>query len=286
MSRYEERLARKEALRDPLDPSPPVDEDEPSGILRRKLSVSFGNRFKESGAADRSEYMNTPSGGALDVIQDSITEIFADTPVLQNYEDSDEEDANQRNWRDSDVIDLTLDEGKEAAFDYKASTAVIPKLSGGTRPRQRLLSSSVVTMPSVISVDQPEAVSLSPSHPSKRSLLGEENEEDHLFNKEKKQKSKKSAASNETESLSSSSSFSSTFSPVSSSGYISSPTSGISSVSSVGSNTSNISESSNNNAEESVPPEGWIKAFSNKQNKPYWYNVVTKKSVWVFPKDG
>ena len=280
MSRYEERLARKEALRDPFDPSPPLDEDEPSGVLRRKLSVSFGNRFKESGVTDRSEYMNTPSGGALDVIQDSITEIFADTPVLHNYEDSEEEDddTSQRSWKDSEVIDLTLEDIKEVSSDFKASTAVIPRLSGGTRPRQQL-PLTVVTTPSIISVDQQESsVSLSSSHPSKRSLLEEGNEEDAHSIREKKQKLKKSTALNESES-------SLTPSPISSSGYISSPSSGISSVSSVGSGVSNSGESSNN-VEEPVPPEGWIKAFSNKQNKPYWYNVVTKKSVCVFPKDG
>jgi hypothetical protein len=35
--------------------------------------------------------------------------------------------------------------------------------------------------------------------------------------------------------------------------------------------------------EDQVPPEGWIKAFSNKQQKTYWYNVTTKLSVWEFP---
>jgi hypothetical protein len=45
MSKYEDRLAMKEALRDPNDTAPPEDEDEPNGILRRKLAVSFGNRY-------------------------------------------------------------------------------------------------------------------------------------------------------------------------------------------------------------------------------------------------
>jgi hypothetical protein len=48
MSRYEERLAVKEALRDPLDLAAPADENEPAGILRRKLAVSFGSRFDQS----------------------------------------------------------------------------------------------------------------------------------------------------------------------------------------------------------------------------------------------
>jgi hypothetical protein len=46
MSSYAERLARAERLRDPLLKNPPADEDEPSGILRRKLVINFGNPFK------------------------------------------------------------------------------------------------------------------------------------------------------------------------------------------------------------------------------------------------
>jgi hypothetical protein len=44
-----------------------------------------------------------------------------------------------------------------------------------------------------------------------------------------------------------------------------------------------VSTTTTTEDDDRVPPEGWIKAFSSKQNKAYWYNVTTKKSVWTFP---
>lgn len=46
MSDYIPILAKKEALRDPTLSVIPPDEDEPSGLLRRKLDVNFGNRYR------------------------------------------------------------------------------------------------------------------------------------------------------------------------------------------------------------------------------------------------
>jgi hypothetical protein len=46
MSDYVSILSRKEVLRDPELLSPPQDEDQPQGILKRKLAVNFGSPYK------------------------------------------------------------------------------------------------------------------------------------------------------------------------------------------------------------------------------------------------
>ena len=200
MSKYEERLATKEALRDPYDQSPPEDEDEPSGILRRKLSVSFGNRFK---------------GRGKESIQDSISEVFADTPVIHIDDDSDE----------TASLNSTSVDSLSYSSPSSAGKVVIPKLVGGTRRKVRIAPDTKLT-------PNPAPIANDAESGKKREL---EVVEDHSKNQ------KLSRTSSEL--------------------------------------------SSSTASEEPSPPEGWIKAFSNKQNKHYWYNVNTKKSVWEFPKE-
>ena len=203
MSKYEERLATKEALRDPYDPAPPEDEDEPSGILRRKLSVSFGSRFKERGKES---------------IQDSISEVFADTPVIHIDDDDSVEGA---------AFISTLD-SLTSLPPTSAGKVVIPKLTGGTRRKGRIISEAkaVINLGSIAGDVEPG---------KKRGL----------DNADERDKSPKPSRTS----------------------------------------TESSASSTNASSEEPAPPEGWIKAFSNKQNKHYWYNVNTKKSVWEFPKE-
>ena len=204
MSKYEERLATKEALRDPYDQAPPEDEDEPSGILRRKLSVSFGSRFK---------------GRGKESIQDSISEVFADTPVI--HVDDDDDDKASMNPANVDSFNK----------DFPPSSAgkvVIPKIVGGTRRKMR-------TAPEMKVIPNLAFVAGDSESGRKRGVEVIE---------EREKVSKASRTPSES-----------------------------------------TSPSTTSASEEPTPPEGWIKAFSNKQNKHYWYNVNTKKSVWEFPKE-
>lgn len=208
MSKYEERLATKEALRDPYDPSPPEDEDEPSGILRRKLSVSFGNRFK---------------GKGKESIQETISEVFADTPVIHMDDDYDESGSLSMVEGDSVNVSPSPSVGSSQNSDRNI---VIPRLVGGTRRKYRTNFESKPT-PAFIPAVETDSV---------RKRVIEISDD-----REKVLKSPK--------------------------------------------NSPDISSSTPSTPDEPSPPEGWIKAFSNKQNKPYWYNVNTKKSVWEFPKE-
>lgn len=223
MSKYEERLAVKEALRDPYDTAPPEDENEPSGILRRKLSVSFGSKFR---AVEGKQ--------SLDSIQETL-DVFADTPSIYR-DDSDGEESGQASVARVEQV-MPVASAQQASVLYTngmTSTAfVIGRLTGGTR--KRVLDSRPL-------LDEPSAK-------TQRALaLTVENDDDD-------------------------------YRPLVSSPQSSSPRS----TSDGEGSCSPVLAQQALTSEDRALPEGWIKAFSNKQNKAYWYNVNTKKSVWEFP---
>eukprot|EP01041_Mallomonas_annulata_P009658 gene9658-20085_t len=106
MGNFARVLAEKEALRDPLLVHPPPDEDQPSGILRRRFAVNFGNPFQKNHFSTRSSrrFANTTAEGLLaghesqteihDVIADEaaaeVQLLFMDTPQIHREESSDD----------------------------------------------------------------------------------------------------------------------------------------------------------------------------------------------------
>jgi WW domain len=217
MSRYEERIAVKEALRDPFDLNPPEDENEMSGVLRRKLSVSFGSKFNKD-----------TSGKQIDSIQETL-DIFGDTPAIYRDNDDNTSSETDKSRESSPNVETHLNGKSFPNF-------VIAKLTGGTRKR----SSSTTDPKSVVADEPPSKVAAYPPRIA-QVLDVQTDSENGSSNTSVSPKGSKSPASELVE------------------------------------NDSHLS------TEDRPLPEGWIKAFSNKQNKTYWYNVNTKKSVWEFP---
>lgn len=79
--KYLDVLARKEALRDPLELDPAPDENEITGRARRKYVVDFGSKYKKKGGIAAS---SDNSGNSIVDLVDTMKEaqeIFADTPI-------------------------------------------------------------------------------------------------------------------------------------------------------------------------------------------------------------
>ena len=71
MGSYEHTLVEREPLRDPTELNPPPDEDTPAGRLRAKLTVDFGNPYERAAARRR-----RPRGGQApaqeDLVEDAL----------------------------------------------------------------------------------------------------------------------------------------------------------------------------------------------------------------------
>eukprot|EP01035_Chromulina_nebulosa_P020562 gene20562-26667_t len=223
MSDYLPLLARREALRDPLLLDPPIDEDTPAGILKRKLDINFGNRFKKTkkSSSKSSQLSTNQSDDSIDSDQ-----------INRGIEIEDK----QKNHN----VDIDDPYAEKALANTKLFFMDTPNPYYNDDNESIDLSyspnSSITTSP----VNSPLV---------NKSTINGEND-----NAVKIDDINKSTSSNNIDTITLT---------------INSP--------------SVVSVVSSNNTE--ALPEGWIQCFSSRQNRPYWFNSATGKSVWEFPKN-
>eukprot|EP00595_Chromulina_sp_UTEXLB2642_P000776 CAMPEP_0196763594 /NCGR_PEP_ID=MMETSP1095-20130614/4408_1 /TAXON_ID=96789 ORGANISM="Chromulina nebulosa, Strain UTEXLB2642" /NCGR_SAMPLE_ID=MMETSP1095 /ASSEMBLY_ACC=CAM_ASM_000446 /LENGTH=245 /DNA_ID=CAMNT_0042117155 /DNA_START=233 /DNA_END=970 /DNA_ORIENTATION=+ len=244
MSDYLPLLARRDALRDPLLLDPPIDEDTPAGILKRKLDINFGNRFKKikKSNSKSSQLSTNQSDDSMDSDQinrgieiEGIAGLYTST-ILRN-------DITSTNLSTS--FNTLIDKQRDANADIDDPYA-----------EKALANTKLFFMdtPSPYYNEDNEAIDLSyspnssiASSPVNSPLVNKSTIKDENDNIIKIVDSNKSTSSNN----------------------IDSP--------------SVVSVVSSNNTE--TLPDGWIQCFSSRQNRPYWFNSATGKSVWEFPKN-
>jgi len=303
MSNYLTVLARQECLRDANLLDAPADEDSELGVLKRKLTPpNFGNRYsgKKSAKSGMEIEGISPSEGLFQTIPSipleigkqaplslleetanaSVHALFMDTPApyleddyLQSVGDtSDNEDgmdisSGKNQWQSDDEV------GKKAVLESSASSLLretatsVPKIGKPTKrsPRPHSLPYTA-SLPAQTTNESaiPLAIGSATATPSSSAATPVAPAAAVGSTVSPSTSSDDEPASSSSRSPTSVAAMPGVQSPSSSPGSAS-PSSTPASPSGIASN------------------EEWVKHFSQKHNRPYWFNSTTGKSVWSDP---
>lgn len=290
MSDYVSILSRKEALRDPELINPPSDEDQPQGVLKRKLSVNFGSPYKlskKSGQRVKTplDEPNLPTNfGDVTVTDD----IFSLPSPDQSTEASTDEAMNAFSAPSSPLIHSGLNEETihESQSKFTASEIkIIPKLK---------LKGKKVLPPFIPKQQQSASNHLMKSANSSSSLIeiSSSGLTTTLSGKDSSTRLTISGVKSPS-GIAISSPFTVPWIPPAEIISTATSTKSLPTILTP-SSPSNPHLSSNEVNTSSVsitlpipaaptPPAGWIKTFSEKHKCDYWFNTITGVSQWIAP---
>lgn len=273
MSDYLPILARREALRDPLILDPPLDEDTPAGILKRKLDVNFGSRFnkKKSNISNGVEIEGIAGILTSNELATIPTEHNDDAPLSDGWTKRFSNTHNRTYW-------YNTNSGKRS---WDIPLEIKPASSPSSSP-----SPVVPTMETLTTNDSAKKEAQLPQgwvqlFSSRQNRVYWYNSTTGMSSWEYPSDDHSSLKSNEVDKIiaEASSKFGDTPNPYRESESIE--------VMGMSASAASLVEKKSTDPimDESTPklPSGWIECFSTRQNRKYWYNSVSKESSWEFP---